>query len=62
MTTTSLPALDYGFESFERSFLYKRIVWKDGERHRDGQIVVVASYGLLVVNASDGEKVAVDLE
>jgi hypothetical protein len=62
MTTTSLPMLDYGFESFERSFLYKRIVWKDGERNRDGQIVVVASYRLLVVSTSDGEKVAVDLE
>jgi hypothetical protein len=62
MATTSIHVLDYGFESFERSFLYKRIVWKDGDRDRVGEIVLVASYGLLVVNASDGERVAVDLE
>lgn len=62
MTTTSICVLDYGFESFERSFLNKRIVWRDGDRDRVGEIVIVASYGLLMVNTSDGERVAVDLE
>jgi hypothetical protein len=62
MATTSLHVIDYGFESFEQSFLHKRIVWKDGDSKRDGWITTVTNYGILLVCASDGEAVMVDLE
>jgi hypothetical protein len=62
MATTSLHVINYGFESFEHSFLHKRIVWKDGDRNRDGWIITVTNYGFLLVHTSDGEAVLVNLE
>jgi hypothetical protein len=62
MATTSLHVINYGFELFEHLFLHKRIVWKDGDRNRDGWITTVTNYGFLLVRTSDGEAVLVDLE
>lgn len=62
MATTLLYTCDHGFDSFERLFLQKEIVWKYGDERKTGQVVTVSNYGLLLVRMSDGESVVVDLE